>query len=134
DFTEPCIAIIKHTNPAGLAVAEALADAYPKARSGDPVSAFGGIVAANQTIDAATAGQIIEIFTEVVVAPGYTDDALELLQSKKNLRVLKITNPRPPREARSARTVSGGLLVQDADSAPEQPQDWTVPTTAKPDD
>ncbi|MBA2529153.1 MAG: bifunctional phosphoribosylaminoimidazolecarboxamide formyltransferase/IMP cyclohydrolase [Euzebyales bacterium] len=134
DFDEPCVAIVKHTNPAGLAVAGTLAEAYPRARSGDPVSAFGGIVAANRVVDAATARQITEIFTEVVVAPGYDDDALALLGEKANLRVLAVRTPRPPARPLEVRSVSGGLLVQDADSAPEQPGAWTVPTATKPDD
>ena len=93
DFDDPCIAIIKHTNPAGLAVADSLAAAYPRARAGDPVSVFGGIVAANRRIDEATAAQIIEVFTEVVVAPGYDDAALDLLRTKKNLRILRVDRP-----------------------------------------
>ena len=134
DFTEPCIAIIKHTNPAGLAVADSLAAAYPKALAGDPVSAFGGIVAANTAIDADTARQIIEVFTEVVVAPGYTDDALEVLQTKANLRILAVERPDPPAAPAAVRSVSGGLLVQDADAAPEAYDTWRVATTVQPDD
>lgn len=134
DFADPCIAIIKHTNPAGLAVAETLAEAYPRALAGDPVSAFGGIVAANRLIDGATARQITEVFTEVVVAPGYTDDALEVLTAKANLRILAVDRPTRPGGDRVIRSVSGGLLVQEPDSAPEDPDGWTVPTQAKPDE
>ena len=134
DFDDPCIAIIKHTNPAGLAVAASLSDAYPKALAGDPVSAFGGIVAANRPIDAATARQIIEVFTEVVVAPGFADEALEVLRTKANLRILSVERPDPIGEPLSIRSVSGGLLVQDADTAAETPETWTVATKAQPDD
>ena len=79
DFAEPCVAIIKHTNPAGLALDDSLEQAYVKALAGDPVSAFGGIVAANRRIDGYTAMRIAEVFTEVVIAPGFDDDALEVL-------------------------------------------------------
>jgi phosphoribosylaminoimidazolecarboxamide formyltransferase/IMP cyclohydrolase len=134
DFEDPCIAIIKHTNPAGLAVADTLAEAYPRAFAGDSVSAFGGIVAANRVIDAATAEQIVKVFTEVVVAPGYDEDAIEILATKANLRILAIDRPKRPAGDRVMRTVAGGLLVQEPDSAPEDPASWTVPTTAKPDE
>ncbi|MGI9016245.1 MAG: bifunctional phosphoribosylaminoimidazolecarboxamide formyltransferase/IMP cyclohydrolase [Euzebya sp.] len=134
DFDEPCVAIIKHTNPAGLAVAASVAEAYPRALAGDPVSAFGGIVAANRTIDAETASQIIEVFTEVVVAPGIDADALEILRGKANLRILVVDRPSRPVGDRVIRTVSGGLLVQEPDSAPEDPEHWTVPTQTKPEE
>lgn len=134
EFDQPCVAVIKHTNPAGLAVADSLAKAYPRALAGDPVSAFGGIVAANRTMDAVTARQIVEVFTEVVVAPGFDDDALEVLGTKANLRVVAVDCPRRPAGERVVRSVSGGLLVQDADSAPEEPDRWSVPTTAMPND
>lgn len=134
DFDEPCVAIIKHTNPAGLAVASCLANAYPRALAGDPASAFGGIVAVNRPLDAATAQQVIEVFTEVVVAPSFTDAALEVLATKRNLRILEITRSDRPGRPLTTRTVSGGLLVQEADVAPEDLSNWTVPTTAKPDE
>ena len=134
DFAEPCVAIVKHTNPAGLAVADSLAEAYPRALAGDPVSAYGGIVAANGTIDADTARQIVEVFTEVVVAPGYSDEALEILRSKKNLRILEITRPRTPSAPLALRSVSGGLLVQDADVAPLDDSGWRVAGAVQPDD
>ncbi|MPZ72032.1 MAG: bifunctional phosphoribosylaminoimidazolecarboxamide formyltransferase/IMP cyclohydrolase [Nitriliruptorales bacterium] len=134
DFADPCIAIVKHTNPAGLAVAVSLHEAYPRALAGDPVSAFGGIVAANRPVDAATARQIIEVFTEVVVAPGFADEALEVLRTKANLRILSVERPDPVGTPLSIRSVSGGLLVQDADTALEAPDTWSVATHAKPDD
>ncbi len=134
DADAPCVAIIKHTNPAGLAEADSLAEAYPKALAGDPVSAFGGIVAVNRPLDAATAEQVAEVFTEVVVAPDYEPGALEVLQRKRDLRLLRITAATPPPGARTARTVSGGLLVQEPDLAPPSPEAWTVATTAAPDE
>ncbi|HVM13393.1 MAG TPA: bifunctional phosphoribosylaminoimidazolecarboxamide formyltransferase/IMP cyclohydrolase [Egibacteraceae bacterium] len=133
DFEEPCVAIVKHTNPAGLAVAASPAEAYPAALAGDPISAFGGIVASNRPIDADTARQIVEVFTEVVAATGYSDEALDVLRTKKNLRVLEITRPVPPWGLRAARTISGGLLLQDADTVTGDPTTWTVPTRSKPD-
>jgi phosphoribosylaminoimidazolecarboxamide formyltransferase/IMP cyclohydrolase len=115
-------------------VAASLANAYPRALAGDPVSAFGGIVAANRVLDADTARQIVEVFTEVVVAPGYSDEALEVLRTKQNLRVLAIDDVQAPGQVVTTRWVSGGLLVQDADVAPEEPSAWTVPTRQRPDD
>ncbi|MDP8971461.1 MAG: bifunctional phosphoribosylaminoimidazolecarboxamide formyltransferase/IMP cyclohydrolase [Actinomycetota bacterium] len=134
DFPQPCVAIVKHTNPAGLAVAETLAAAYPAALAGDPLSAFGGIVAVNRVLDAQTAAQVVEVFTEVVVAPGYRDDALEVLRTRKGLRVLEIPTATPPTGPTMLRSVSGGLLVQEADVVSEDETDWAVPTAAKPSD
>lgn len=114
DFDEPCVAIVKHANPCGIAVGADLAEAYRKAHACDPVSAFGGVIAANWPLSAAMAGQVAEVFTEVVLAPGYDDDALSILTRKKNIRLLRC----PPLE-RAPRTewraVSGGLLLQTAD-------------------
>jgi phosphoribosylaminoimidazolecarboxamide formyltransferase / IMP cyclohydrolase len=134
DFDEPCVAIVKHTNPAGCAVAASLSEAYPRALAGDPVSAFGGIVACNREVDGDTARQITEVFTEVVVAPGFSDDALDVLTAKKNLRVLVAEGSAPAARRLALRTIAGGLLVQDADAGPEDEEAWPVPTAAKPDD
>ena len=102
EFDEPAAAVIKHTNPAGCATADSVADAYDRALSTDPMSAFGGIVALNRECDAETAEQIIDSFKEVVVAPGYTDEALDVLFKEENLRVLDVS-----REARSVSDASG---------------------------
>ncbi len=134
DFDDPCVAIIKHTNPAGLAISDTLAEAYTKSLAGDPVSAFGGIVAANRPIDRATADQIVEVFTEVVIAPGYDDDALEVLKGKKNLRILRMPNADRPAGGWSLRSVQGGLLVQHADLGEEPFEDWEVVTEKQPTD
>jgi phosphoribosylaminoimidazolecarboxamide formyltransferase / IMP cyclohydrolase len=134
DLDEPCVAIIKHTNPAGYAVADDLETAYVRALEGDPVSAFGGIVAANRPLDLATARRITEVFTEVVIAPGYDDDALELLRSRRNLRILQMPTADRPAAGWQLRSVSGGLLVQDADVAEEPHEAWQVVTRAQPDD
>jgi phosphoribosylaminoimidazolecarboxamide formyltransferase/IMP cyclohydrolase len=133
DFAEPCVAIVKHANPAGLAVAEQLADAYPPALAGDPVSAFGGIVAVNRPMDGETARQLVEVFTEVVAAPDYTDEALEVLQAKQSLRILALGPPRQP-EGLESRSVHGGLLAQHPDTAAEDENGWSVPTAAQPDE
>lgn len=124
DHARPAVAIIKHANPCGIAVADTIAHAHEKAHATDPVSAFGGVIAANRTVTAAAAAQIAEIFTEVVVAPGYEDGAIEVLAAKKNLRILEID---PVTLVTEWRRVSGGLLVQSADAidAPgDDPQRW----------
>jgi phosphoribosylaminoimidazolecarboxamide formyltransferase/IMP cyclohydrolase len=114
DFAEPCVAIMKHANPCGIALGTDLADAHAKAHACDPVSAFGGVIAANGEVTAALAGQIAEIFTEVVIAPGFEAAALEILTRKKNQRLLRCPRPDPgPRI--DWRQVSGGLLMQPAD-------------------
>lgn len=112
DFTEPAVAVIKHANPCGIAVAETIAQAHAKAHATDPQSAYGGVIAVNGTLTADAARSIAPIFTEVVVAPSYEPEALEILAAKKNLRVLEVT---PTRPARDWRPISGGFLVQDAD-------------------
>jgi phosphoribosylaminoimidazolecarboxamide formyltransferase / IMP cyclohydrolase len=132
DFAEPCVAIIKHANPCGIAVAADLAQAHRKAHACDPVSAYGGVIAANGAVTQALAAQIAEIFTEVVVAPGFEPAAYELLAAKKTLRLL--TCP-PPVAARGAavpvewRRLDGGLLMQSADllDAPgDDPTAWEL--------
>jgi phosphoribosylaminoimidazolecarboxamide formyltransferase / IMP cyclohydrolase len=133
DLDEPCVAIIKHTNPAGYAVADDLDTAYARALEGDPVSAFGGIVAANRTIDVATARRIAEVFTEVVVAPGFDAEALEVLRGKKNLRILRMPDAGRPRGGWQLRSVAGGLLVQDLDVGDEPFGEWQVVSQAQPD-
>ncbi|MGI9419443.1 MAG: bifunctional phosphoribosylaminoimidazolecarboxamide formyltransferase/IMP cyclohydrolase [Geminicoccaceae bacterium] len=118
EFAEPAIAIIKHANPCGVALAPTLAEAYRKAFVCDQVSAFGGIVAANRALDRAIAEAIAKVFTEVVIAPGADDEAKEVLAAKANLRLL-LTDGMPPAADAGlmARSVSGGLLVQDRDNA-----------------
>ena len=134
DFEDPCVAIIKHTNPAGLAVGTSLADAYPRALSGDPVSAYGGIVAVNRPMDLATARQVTEVFTEVVIAPGYDAPALALLQEKKNLRILAMPDAANPPFGLTFRSIKGALLVQHEDLGAEPFDEWQVVSKAQPDD
>ena len=113
DFAEPCVAIIKHANPCGIAVGVDIAAAHRKAHACDPVSAFGGVVAANRAITAAMAAQLRDIFTEVVLAPGFEPGALEILMAKKNVRLL-VVPPYSPR-AVEVKAISGGVLLQDVD-------------------
>ncbi|WP_254767179.1 formyltransferase family protein [Salinilacihabitans rarus] len=117
EFDDPAAAVIKHTNPAGCATADTVAEAYERALSTDPMSAFGGIVALNRECDAETAAQITDSFKEVVVAPGYTDEALDVLCEKENLRVLDVG-----REARSASDASSAERSS-ADSRAAEPRD-----------
>ena len=113
DHERPCVAIIKHANPCGVAVSDvSIADAHKKAHACDPVSAYGGVIACNREVTLELAEQIKPIFTEVVVAPSYAADALELLQTKKNLRILEV-EPKQPGEER--KQIAGGWLVQERD-------------------
>ncbi|HEY9405149.1 MAG TPA: bifunctional phosphoribosylaminoimidazolecarboxamide formyltransferase/IMP cyclohydrolase [Pyrinomonadaceae bacterium] len=120
DFAEPACAIIKHTNPAGVASGASPADAYRRALATDPVSAFGGIVAFNREVDEEAARAVTEIFTEVVIAPGYDAAALTTLRAKKNLRVLRASLPGIDEEAAAIlnydyKKISGGMLIQTRD-------------------
>jgi phosphoribosylaminoimidazolecarboxamide formyltransferase/IMP cyclohydrolase len=119
DFAEPAVAIIKHANPCGIAVAQAgsvdaIASAHAKAHETDPVSAFGGVIAANRVVTEKMALQVAEIFTEVIAAPGYEPAALEVLSKKKNLRILEL-EAGYLRPAQEIRQVSGGALIQESD-------------------
>jgi len=128
DHDAPCVAVIKHANPCGIALGADIAEAHRKAHATDPVSAFGGVIAANREVSVAMAEQVADVFTEVVLAPSYTPEALEILQRKKNLRLLRLTGPVARRGA-ELRAVSGGLLLQqrDAIDAPgDDPASWTL--------
>ncbi|WP_204033644.1 bifunctional phosphoribosylaminoimidazolecarboxamide formyltransferase/IMP cyclohydrolase [Micromonospora qiuiae] len=130
DFADqPAVAIIKHANPCGIAVGADVAEAHRKAHACDPVSAFGGVIAVNRPVSVELAGQIAEIFTEVVVAPGYEPGAAEVLQAKKNIRLLRAPEFQPlPAEWRQ---VTGGVLVQlrDAiDAEGDAPSTWRLAT------
>ncbi|MDH6179995.1 phosphoribosylaminoimidazolecarboxamide formyltransferase/IMP cyclohydrolase [Microbacteriaceae bacterium SG_E_30_P1] len=128
DHDGPAVAIIKHANPCGIATAPTLAEAHAAAHACDPVSAFGGVIAANRPIDRATAESIAPIFTEVVVAPGFEAGALEVLQAKKNLRLLEVPGgwPAPQRGQAEIRQISGGLLAQEPDSHFAPASDWSL--------
>jgi phosphoribosylaminoimidazolecarboxamide formyltransferase / IMP cyclohydrolase len=130
DFAAPAVAIMKHSNPCGIAVAADLADAHRKAHACDPASAYGGVIAANGTVTAALAGQVAEILTDVLIAPDFEPEALDILARRKNLRVLRCPPPdRAP--ALEWRQVSGGLLAQSADRIGEpgdDPANWKLAT------
>jgi phosphoribosylaminoimidazolecarboxamide formyltransferase / IMP cyclohydrolase len=129
----PACAIIKHANPCGVASAASLTEAYARAYNCDQTSAFGGIVALNQTLDAATAEEIVKIFTEVVIAPDATDEAKAIFAAKKNLRLLTTgALPDPRAKGLSFRQVAGGFLVQDRDSGQISPADLKVVTKRAP--
>lgn len=131
DFSETTCAIIKHTNPAGVGQGSSPEEAYRKALATDPVSAFGGIVAFNRPLDEAAAKTVTEIFTEVVIAPEYEAAALEILKTKKNLRVLRagVLASQPGLEYRQ---ISGGMLVQTRDTHQLSQTDLKVVTTRQP--
>jgi phosphoribosylaminoimidazolecarboxamide formyltransferase/IMP cyclohydrolase len=127
DHDDPCVAIIKHANPCGIAVGRDIASAHRKAHACDPLSAFGGVIAANREIDLTMAEQIADVFTEVVVAPSFTDDAVDVLTGKKNVRLLRL--PHVPGPGAELRPVSGGLLLQVKDrlDAPgDDPMTWRL--------
>ncbi|CAL9385798.1 bifunctional phosphoribosylaminoimidazolecarboxamide formyltransferase/IMP cyclohydrolase [Nocardiopsis dassonvillei] len=130
DFDQPCVAIIKHANPCGIAVGADNAEAHRRAHACDPVSAFGGVIATNRPVGEELAGQIAEIFTEVVVAPAFEPAAVEILSRKKNIRLL-VAQGSGPGAGVEHRQISGGLLVQsrDAIDAPgDDPSTWTLAT------
>lgn len=139
DHDRPCVAIIKHANPCGIAVADDVAEAHRKAHACDPVSAFGGVIAVNRPVSVELAEQIAPIFTEVVIAPGYEEGALEVLATKKNLRVLRVTPPARGGEnsAVEFKQISGGLLVQerdDLDASGDYAANWTLAAGAPADE
>lgn len=119
EYREPACVIIKHTNPCGTAVAERLDEAYDKALAADPVSAYGGIVAFNKKVDKASAEKVAKLFVEVIIAPGYEKGALEILQAKKNLRLLELPVKDSPEW--QVRSVEGGFVVQETD---QEASDW----------
>jgi phosphoribosylaminoimidazolecarboxamide formyltransferase/IMP cyclohydrolase len=132
DFDAPAVAIIKHANPCGIALGADVAEAHARAHACDPVSAFGGVIAANRPVSVAMAEQVAEVFTEVIVAPDYEDGAVDVLQGKKNIRILRcVEGGDAPAEFRQ---ISGGILVQmrdhvdavlDGDGG-DDPSTWTL--------
>ena len=121
------VVVVKHANPCGIAVDEDVAKAHAKAHACDPVSAYGGVIATNATVTAAMAAQVKPIFTEVIVAPEYEAEALEILSAKKNLRILRL--PKPVRGGYEFKQVTGGLLVQErdnVDAAGDDPARWQL--------
>ncbi|MES2035048.1 MAG: bifunctional phosphoribosylaminoimidazolecarboxamide formyltransferase/IMP cyclohydrolase [Pseudomonadota bacterium] len=135
EFSEPACVIVKHANPCGVATGGDLLSAYKRALECDPVSAFGGIVAVNRRLDRAAAEAIVEVFTEVVIAPEADDDAIAVFASKKNLRLL-VTGalPDPLAQGEVFRSVAGGFLVQSRDTALIKPADLKIVTRRAPTD
>jgi phosphoribosylaminoimidazolecarboxamide formyltransferase/IMP cyclohydrolase len=133
EFSEPSVAIIKHANPCGVASAVTLYDAYKNALRCDPVSAFGGIVALNRKLDAATAEEIVKVFTEVIIAPEVDDEAVKIIAAKKNLRLMVtggMADPSTPR--RMIKPIAGGYLLQDVDNGRIAKADIRVVTKRAP--
>ncbi|QWU16901.1 phosphoribosylaminoimidazolecarboxamide formyltransferase / IMP cyclohydrolase [Paenibacillus sophorae] len=135
EFDEPAVVAVKHMNPCGVGVGESVLEAYQKAYNADPVSIFGGIVAANRYIDSDTANLLKEVFLEIILAPGFTDEALEILTKKKNIRLLKIGGLGAAAERKGSfvvTTVEGGMVVQESDVHSINPDDLKVVTDRKP--
>ena len=133
DFDEPAVAIIKHANPCGIAIGDDIAQAHARAHACDPVSAYGGVIAANRAVSVAMAEQVAEVFTEVIVAPDYESGALEVLQAKKNIRILRLPPAAHP-EPIEMRPINGGILIQQVDhidavldgEGGDDPASWTL--------
>ncbi len=118
EFSEPCVVAVKHANPCGVAIGDTLVDAYKKAHDCDPISIFGGIIACNREVDKNTAEEISKIFVEIVIAPKFSKEAMEVLMKKKNIRLLELPNILGKSSKRDIdiKKVSGGILVQDKDN------------------
>jgi phosphoribosylaminoimidazolecarboxamide formyltransferase/IMP cyclohydrolase len=132
EFDEPTTAIIKHTNPCGIASATTLAESYQRALDVDPVSAFGSVIAFNRPLDGATAEAMSKLFVEAVVAPSYEAAALEKLASKKNLRLMDMSTTAGDVYGLQLKSVGGGLLVEAPDTAGAKPDEWKCVTERKP--
>lgn len=133
EFTDPAVAIIKHTNPCGAAISRAgIADAFEKARRGDPLSAFGGIVACNRVVDAVSAKEMSMHFFECIIAPDFEPPALEMLQTRKNLRILKLEPQKFAGEGIELKSLNGTFLLQQADQLKEDRKNWKVVTEKQP--
>ncbi|MES2392238.1 MAG: bifunctional phosphoribosylaminoimidazolecarboxamide formyltransferase/IMP cyclohydrolase [Acidobacteriota bacterium] len=131
EFEATAVAIIKHTNPCGVGQGVTVEEAYKRALEADPVSAFGGVIGVNRTVDGAAAAQMAKLFVEAIVAPEFTEEALAALGAKKNLRVLRI---KPAKVAKVIKQISGGFLVQDEDHRLVDASTVTVATARKPTD
>ncbi len=129
EFSEPAVAIIKHTNPCGAAIGTTVLDAYARALSSDPVSAFGGVIGVNREIDEAAAEEIAKLFVEAIAAPAFSPGALARFASKKNLRLVVV---KPAARARVLKQVSGGMLLQDADTGSVTTNELRSVTRRKP--
>ncbi|MEU5809063.1 bifunctional phosphoribosylaminoimidazolecarboxamide formyltransferase/IMP cyclohydrolase [Streptomyces sp. NPDC047718] len=129
DHDEPCVAIIKHANPCGIAIGADVAEAHRKAHACDPLSAFGGVIAVNRPVTVQLAEQVAEIFTEVIAAPAYEEGALAILSKKKNIRVLRVDGS--PHQPGDLKPISGGAVLQQSDvfqADGDDPKHWTLAT------
>ncbi|UOY91603.1 bifunctional phosphoribosylaminoimidazolecarboxamide formyltransferase/IMP cyclohydrolase [Ectobacillus sp. JY-23] len=131
EFEQPAVVAIKHMNPCGVGIGADIHEAYQRAYEADPVSIFGGIVAANREIDKATAEKLHEIFLEIIIAPSFSQEALDILQSKKNLRLLTVDIAKE-KAANKMTSVQGGLLVQEEDVLSLEAANITIPTKRQP--
>ncbi len=134
DFAEPAVAVVKHTNPCGLAIHEDQPTAYQRAFEGDSVSAYGGIVAFNREMSVATAKTMRGVLFDIIIAPSYENGVMDILVKRRRTRVLRIDPASGPQEGLDVRLVSGGALVQMSDVLEEDPQSWKVVTSRKPTD
>ncbi|MFD2924605.1 bifunctional phosphoribosylaminoimidazolecarboxamide formyltransferase/IMP cyclohydrolase [Halobacillus naozhouensis] len=132
EFEEPAAVAVKHMNPCGVGTGRAIFEAYGKAYAGDPISIFGGIVALNREVDEETAAKLKEIFLEIVIAPSFSQAALDLLTQKKNLRLLEIEMKKPETQSHKLTSVSGGLLIQDTDEGSLEDVELEVATERLP--
>jgi phosphoribosylaminoimidazolecarboxamide formyltransferase/IMP cyclohydrolase len=132
-FDRPAAVVVKHANPCGVAVGPSVYEAYTRAHNADPVSAFGGIIAVNGEVNEQTASAIAEVFTEVVIAPSFTAEALEVLCAKQNLRIIEAVAPISSM-AIDVRSIDGGLLVQSVDEVSEPLDNFEVVTERAPSD
>lgn len=133
EYDEPTVVALKHMNPCGIGTASTILEAWEAAYEADPVSIFGGIIVLNREVDLPTAEQMHKLFLEIIIAPSYTQEALELLQKKKNIRLLTVDFVQEENQNREETvSVLGGLLVQDQDLAIENEEEWKVVTKRKP--
>ncbi|WP_249871753.1 bifunctional phosphoribosylaminoimidazolecarboxamide formyltransferase/IMP cyclohydrolase [Oceanobacillus saliphilus] len=132
EYDNPAAVAVKHMNPCGIGVSETLSGAFQRAYDADPISIFGGIVACNREIDAATAEKLSEIFLEIVIAPGFNEEALEILTRKKNIRLLELELKTSDTVTKKLTTVNGGVLIQNSDNGTVAAEDLTVATKRQP--
>ena len=132
EFKKPTVAILKHTNPCGVASSETLVDAWQQAFETDKQAPFGGIIVVNQMMDSDLAYIVSKIFCEVIIAPGFTDAAREIFKKKKNLRLMIVKDDLPVESLQEVRSVLGGILVQDRDITPDLPSEWKIVSKRQP--
>jgi phosphoribosylaminoimidazolecarboxamide formyltransferase/IMP cyclohydrolase len=134
EYEEPAAVAVKHMNPCGIGIADNIEHAFKRAYDADPVSIFGGIIAVNREIDEAAAKQLSDIFLEIIIAPGFTDKAMDILNQKKNIRLLELAADKTDTVHHELTTVKGGVLIQHSDDGKVAENDITIATKRKPDD